>query len=67
MEKFEYRENVILDVLLNILGTFLYAMGIFCFASPHNIAPGGASGIAIIFNGRCLNAYPHQTTLTASP
>lgn len=37
-------------IILNILGTFSYAVGINCFAAPHNIAPGGASGIAILIN-----------------
>lgn len=40
-------------VMLNILGTISYAIGINCFAAPHNIAPGGASGIAILVNYIC--------------
>jgi uncharacterized membrane-anchored protein YitT (DUF2179 family) len=40
-------------IILNIVGIFLYAVGINCFAAPHNIAPGGASGIAIIVNFIC--------------
>lgn len=37
-------------VLLNFLGVTIYAMGINCFTAPHKIAPGGASGIAILVN-----------------
>lgn len=37
-------------VLWNLIGVFLYAVGINCFATPHQIAPGGASGIAILVN-----------------
>ncbi|MGL4799923.1 MAG: YitT family protein [Cellulosilyticaceae bacterium] len=37
-------------IFLNVVGVVLYAIGINCFAAPHNIAPGGASGIAIIIN-----------------
>ena len=32
----------------NVVGTLIYAVGISCFTAPHNIAPGGASGIAIL-------------------
>lgn len=43
-------KNTNLKILFNIFGTFLYAIGINCFAAPHNIAPGGASGVAILVN-----------------
>lgn len=43
-------KNILIDVLLNFTGVFIYAMGINCFAAPHKIAPGGASGIAILIN-----------------
>lgn len=36
--------------LLNIIGSTLYALGIHSFTAPQQIAPGGASGIAIIVN-----------------
>ena len=32
------------------LGSFIYACGISLFLDPNNLAPGGASGLAIIFN-----------------
>lgn len=34
----------------DIVGSFLYAAGVHCFISAHNIAPGGATGIAILIN-----------------
>lgn len=34
----------------DIIGSFLYALGVHCFTSAHNIAPGGATGVAIILN-----------------
>ncbi|MFA9380707.1 MAG: YitT family protein [Acetanaerobacterium sp.] len=34
----------------DIAGSFLYAVGVHCFTSAHNIAPGGATGIAIMLN-----------------
>lgn len=37
-------------ILLNVLGIFLYTIGLRCFAAPAKIAPGGASGIAILVN-----------------
>ena len=43
-------KNIYILILFNILGSFLYAVGINCFAAPHNIAPGGASGVAILVN-----------------
>lgn len=39
-----------LDILLTIIGTFLFAVAINCFTAPNYIAPGGVSGIAIIIN-----------------
>lgn len=36
--------------ILIIIGIIFYATGINCFAAPHKIAPGGASGIAILVN-----------------
>mgnify|MGYP002233536662 CR=1 FL=1 len=42
------KETIIRCVLLNLAGVFIYAVGINSFAAPHKIAPGGASGIAIL-------------------
>ena len=45
------REKKLRDVIiLNVVGIFLYTVGIRCFAAPAQIAPGGASGIAILVN-----------------
>lgn len=44
------KKKIFVIILLNIFGVILYAIGINCFAAPHNIAPGGASGIAILVN-----------------
>lgn len=38
------------SILLNAAGILIYAVGISSFASPNEIAPGGASGIAILIN-----------------
>ncbi|HIV94007.1 YitT family protein [Mediterraneibacter glycyrrhizinilyticus] len=38
------------SILLNTAGILIYAVGISSFASPNEIAPGGASGIAILIN-----------------
>lgn len=37
-------------IVLNLIGIFLYTVGIRCFAAPAGIAPGGSSGIAILVN-----------------
>ncbi|ABX42551.1 YitT family protein [Lachnoclostridium phytofermentans] len=37
-------------ILLNVVGIFLYTVGMRSFAAPAKIAPGGASGIAILVN-----------------
>lgn len=50
MEALFQNKSIFRVILLNIFGVFLYAIGINCFAAPHNIAPGGASGIAILVN-----------------
>lgn len=38
------------SLLLNVAGIFLYTVGLKCFAAPAKIAPGGASGIAVLVN-----------------
>lgn len=38
------------DILYDIAGAFIQAIGVHCFISPSQIAPGGASGIALIIN-----------------
>ena len=50
MQSVLFKEKRVLHVLGILLGTFSYAVGIYCFIEPGNIAPGGASGIAIMLN-----------------
>lgn len=50
------KKEIILSCLLNIAGIILYTIGLRCFAVPHKIAPGGASGIAILVN--YLTGFP---------
>jgi uncharacterized membrane-anchored protein YitT (DUF2179 family) len=38
------------DAALLLIGAFIYAAGTACFVTPANIAPGGATGIAIMIN-----------------
>lgn len=40
----------IIDILVFVLGSALYSVGVLCFAAPNNIAPGGATGLATVFN-----------------
>lgn len=42
--------TVALDLLFFLAGSILYSIGIICFASPNNIAPGGVSGLATVFH-----------------
>lgn len=48
------RKNRIGDSIINLLGvavgSFIYACGISLFLDPNNLAPGGASGLAIVLN-----------------
>ena len=41
----------IVDIAVMISAAALYSLGVNCFISPNNIAPGGATGIAIIISG----------------
>ncbi len=42
--------NFTVDIIFDIVGSFLYAVGIICFVNPADLAPGGVSGIAIMLN-----------------
>lgn len=44
------RHDRIMDYLLIIIGSLLYALGISLFLDPNNLAPGGMTGIAVILN-----------------
>ncbi|MGN1423230.1 MAG: YitT family protein [Oscillospiraceae bacterium] len=41
----------IVDIAVILAAAALYSLGVNCFISPNNIAPGGATGIAIIISG----------------
>ena len=49
------RKNTVLrwafDILVILAGAAIYSLGIHCFISPNDIAPGGATGVAIIISG----------------
>jgi len=53
--KINYKDTA-LDVLFDLMGCSFLAVGITCFSSPYNIAPGGVSGISILVN--YLTAVP---------
>ncbi|MFZ2538455.1 MAG: YitT family protein [Oscillospiraceae bacterium] len=39
-----------LDILITIIGTFMFAVSIHCFTAPNLIAPGGVTGISTIIS-----------------
>ena len=43
-------KRIALDTLCDIIGSVLYAMGLYTFAKMGNFSPGGVSGIALILN-----------------
>ena len=49
------RSNAVLkwlwDIVVIAFAAAVYSLGLVCFISPNNIAPGGATGIAIIISG----------------
>lgn len=49
-EKKLVAKKVTLDVIFDILCGIMFALGLNCFTSPNDIAPGGVSGIAVIMN-----------------
>lgn len=42
--------EIFLDIVVVLLGTFVYAAGLYFFIEPASIAPGGVSGIALMVN-----------------
>lgn len=42
--------GLLVDIAYDIVGSAVYAIGMHCFIAASNIAPGGASGIAIMIN-----------------
>lgn len=53
------RKELAKDILYDFMGAILQAIGVHCFISPSRIAPGGASGIALIIN--YLTGFPVGT------
>lgn len=43
-------KNVLYDVLCFILGSFLYGISVSVFSEPNQLAPGGVTGLSILFN-----------------
>ena len=42
--------DLVLDLVHDLAGSFIFAIGIICFVNPAKLAPGGMSGIAIMIN-----------------
>ena len=47
-------KELVLDISYDIVGSVLYALGIYTFAKTADFAPGGLSGLALIMNHFCL-------------
>lgn len=47
------------DIVYDFFGAFLQAIGVHCFIEPARIAPGGASGIALLIN--YISGFPVGT------
>lgn len=43
-------KNALIDLFIISVGSILYSLSVSVFTSPNNIAPGGVTGIAILFN-----------------
>ena len=58
MKNREWLRRLPMDLLMDIVGGLIYAVGLNCFANPNDIAPGGMSGVAVIlaalFGGVCI-------------
>ncbi|MGI5958902.1 MAG: YitT family protein [Massiliimalia sp.] len=46
----EKMKTLTLDLIYDIVGSIIFAVGIHCFVEPAQIAPGGMSGIALMIN-----------------
>ena len=40
----------VIDIIVIIVGSGVYSLGVHCFTAPNNIAPGGVTGIATIIS-----------------
>lgn len=43
-------KDFMMDLPYDVVGSILYALGVYTFAKSSNFAPGGVSGLALIFN-----------------
>lgn len=50
MNKIIDKKNLWKNTVLLLAGSFIYGVGTHCFVAPANIAPGGASGLALMAN-----------------
>ena len=50
MKNREWLKRLPMDLLMDIIGGLIYAVGLNSFADPNDIAPGGMSGVAVILN-----------------
>lgn len=48
--KKESAKEIFLDVVICILGSFIYAVAVNCFIAPNDITSGGITGISILIN-----------------
>lgn len=48
IDRFRCVRRWLLDILIIIVGSGIYALGLHCFTAPNNIAPGGVTGISTI-------------------
>ena len=47
------KKNMVRNLCYLLAGSFVYSLGTQCFVAPANIAPGGASGLALMANYIC--------------
>lgn len=50
MKNKESAKDIILDIVICLAGSFVYAAGVNCFVSPNDISSGGVTGLAILVN-----------------
>lgn len=46
-------KNIVLDLGADVIGSFIFAVGLISFVGPANIAPGGVSAISLMINYVC--------------
>ena len=49
-EKARVLRRLPMDILFDLVGGFIFAVGLNCFTNPNQIAPGGVSGVSVILN-----------------